>query len=108
MPILQTVIIVILCALAFSVCDTLAAQWAVTGSRKALALSITLGPISYLTFAYLNTKINLALAGGLVNSLIVVFTLISGVFYMKQSSISHNQIFGLILISIGIYFSLKS
>lgn len=99
--IFKTVAISALCALAFSFCDTLAAHWGRNGSLFALIGIFLLGPIGYLFFGYLNTRVELAVAGGLVNALIVVFTALAGTFVFGEVNLTHLQVSGLVMIIVG-------
>jgi drug/metabolite transporter (DMT)-like permease len=107
MTVFKTLALSALCAFAFSLCDTLAAHWAKNGSRTALAGAIVLGPIGYIIFGYINTRVDLAVAGGLVNALIVVFTALAGIFLFRETQLSSAQITGLAFILIGVILVVK-
>lgn len=102
MNLIQILGISALCALAFTLCDTLAASWAKQGSNVALLLALVLSPLGYLFFAYLNTRIQLALVSGLVNAFIVIFTTIAGVVFFGETQFTYLQIIGLSSIVIGV------
>ena len=88
-------------ALAFSICDSMAAGWARDGSTRSLLLVLFLGPVGYLIFGLLNVKTELAVAGGLVNGLIIVFTSLAGYIFFRQGLKIH-QLAGVSLIVIGV------
>lgn len=69
---------------------------------RALLITIVAAPLSYLSFGYLNSRLDLARAGGLVNSLIVIFTTAVAVFIFKES-LTWMQYLGVGLIVVGIY-----
>lgn len=91
----------ILSAAAFSVCDSTAAAWARDGSMRLLLLTLALGPAGYLIFGILNQRTELAVAGGLVNGLIILFTALAGAVIFRQELKIH-QIAGLALIIAGV------
>ena len=104
MIILKSLGLAFLCALMFSICDTLAANWAKNDSRSSLVGVFLLGPIGYLLFGYMNTFRDLAVVGGLVNALIVLMTEIAGVYIFGEADLSRLQISGLALIIVGVIF----
>ena len=91
-----------LAALAFSVCDTMAAHWARTGSKLSLAAVLTFASAGYLIFGHLSTKVNLGVAGGLVNALIVVFTALAGVIIFGEQTFTLKMLSGLGFIVVGV------
>lgn len=106
MTIFATLSVAALCALAFTLCDTLAAMWAKNGSQTALYAALLFSPLGYLFFAYLNTKIQLAIVSGLVNAFIVLFTTIVGVVIFGETQFTTAQVIGLISIVVGVYLVL--
>lgn len=102
------IILSTVCAASFSFTDSLAAIWAKEGSNKALLAAIILAPVSYIIFGFLNLRLDLARAGGLVNSLVVLLTAGAAIFYFKEDSLQWWQYTGLGLIVIGIFMALYS
>jgi len=68
----------------FILCDSLSANWAKVGSRLSLAVVIVLSPTAYLLFGLLAGKVNLAIAGSLVNLMIMIGAVLVGLFYFKE------------------------
>lgn len=108
MEIIKVLGISLVCALAFSVCDTLVAHWAKNGSHTALAVAMILAPVGYLLFGYLNTRVDLSIAGGLVNASIVLFTALAGYFLFGETDIKRSQIVGLVFIMTGVFLALRA
>lgn len=101
MPLIKSILIVTFCSVAFTFCDAMAANWAKSGSLKSLLIVLVFGPIGYLLFGLINLKMDLAVAGGLVNALVVIFTAVAGIIFFQQP-LAINQIIGLSLIVLGV------
>jgi multidrug transporter EmrE-like cation transporter len=72
------------CACLFIVCDSFSAHWGKTGSTRSLIAFVVLSPLSYFVFAFINKSIDLAVAGALVNTLIVVGAVLVGVVVFEE------------------------
>ena len=68
----------------FILCDSLSANWAKKSHFLSLAVVVVLSPIAYLLFGLLASRVNLAVAGSLVNLMIMVGAVLVGVFYFKE------------------------
>jgi multidrug transporter EmrE-like cation transporter len=68
----------------FILCDSLSANWAKAGSRISLAIVVILSPTAYLLFGFLVNRVNLAVAGSLVNLMIMIGAVLVGIFYFKE------------------------
>jgi multidrug transporter EmrE-like cation transporter len=68
----------------FILCDTLSTSWAKGSSRTALAILIVLSPTAYLLFGLLASRVNLAVAGSLVNLMIMLGSVLVGLLYFKE------------------------
>jgi multidrug transporter EmrE-like cation transporter len=77
-------LLVLACTGLFIVCDGLSAHWGKTDNRPSLLGFIALAPFSYGLFAVINRHVDLAIAGALVNTLIVVGTTLLGVLVFKE------------------------
>ena len=93
--------LVVLCGGLFTLCDSLSANWGKTGNWKSLIVVCILSPITYLLFGLLNQKIQLGIAGSLVNLLIVIGTVLVGIFYFNEV-LTFTQFLGLFLAAIAI------
>lgn len=72
-------------AASFSFCDALSKNWAEGEPiSKWLFYLIFLAPIAYLIFGYITKEFGLALTGSIVNILIVLFTILIGLFYYRE------------------------
>jgi multidrug transporter EmrE-like cation transporter len=87
---------VLLCAGMFILCDGLSAHWGKTGNGRSLAIVMLLSPLSYSAFAFINTKMNLAMTGALVNTIVVVGAVLVGVIVFKEE-LSAMQYLGIVL-----------
>jgi drug/metabolite transporter (DMT)-like permease len=67
------------CAGLFIACDSFSAHWGKTGNSRSLIIFVLLSPFSYFIFALINKYLSLAVAGALVNTLIVVGAVLVGV-----------------------------
>jgi drug/metabolite transporter (DMT)-like permease len=93
--------VVLVCAGLFILCDGLSAHWGKTGSGRSLAYVMLLSPISYGAFAIINTRLNLAVTGALVNTIVVAGAMLVGAIVFKEevSSLQYVGI-GLALIAV--------
>jgi multidrug transporter EmrE-like cation transporter len=93
--------VVLVCAGLFILCDGLSAHWGKTGSGRSLAYVMLLSPISYGAFALINTRLNLAVTGALVNTIVVAGAMLVGAIVFKEevSSLQYVGI-GLALIAV--------
>ena len=85
----------------FILCDSLSANWAKKSHLPSLAIVVVLSPIAYLLFGLLASRVNLAVAGSLVNLMIMVGAVLVGVFYFKEH-ITGLQWAGIILGAVAI------
>lgn len=95
------IILVFLCGSLFTLCDSLSANWGKTGDLKSLVIVGFLSPTTYLLFGFLNQKMNLGIVGSLVNLIIVIGTVLVGVFYF-QEVLTKTQLFGLVFAGVAI------
>jgi drug/metabolite transporter (DMT)-like permease len=78
----------------FILCDSLSANWAKAGSRSSLAVVVVLSPAAYLLFGLLASRVNLAVAGSLVNLMIMIGAVLVGMLYFKEH-VTAAQWFGI-------------
>ena len=72
-------------AASFSFCDALSKNWAEGQPlSKWLFYLVVLAPVAYLIFGYITKQFGLALTGSIVNILIVLFTILIGLFYYHE------------------------
>jgi multidrug transporter EmrE-like cation transporter len=76
--------VVLVCAGLFILCDGLSAHWGKTGSSRSLAYVMLLSPLSYRTFAFITTRLNLAVTGALVNTIVVAGAVLVGAVVFKE------------------------
>jgi multidrug transporter EmrE-like cation transporter len=88
--------IVLLCAALFILCDGLSAHWGKTGSGRSLAIVMLLSPVCYFAFALINTRLNLAVTGALVNTIAVAGAVLVGAVFFKED-VSKAQYLGIAL-----------
>ncbi|MDX8433321.1 MULTISPECIES: hypothetical protein [Mesorhizobium] len=88
--------VVLLCASLFILCDGLSAHWGKTGSGRSLAVVMLLSPLSYWAFAFINTRLNLAVTGALVNTIVVAGAVLVGALVFKEE-VSSMQYLGIAL-----------
>lgn len=93
--------LVLFCGGFFTVCDSLSANWGKTGDWKSMAFVCVLSPATYLIFGVLNQKVDLGIAGSLVNLLIVIGTVLVAKFYFHEV-LTSTQLVGLFLACIAI------
>jgi drug/metabolite transporter (DMT)-like permease len=68
----------------FILCDLLSTNWAKSPSAPLLAVLIVLSPVAYLLFGVLASRVNLAVAGSLVNLMIMIGSVLVGLLYFKD------------------------
>ncbi len=85
----------------FILCDSLSANWGKKSHLWSLAIVVVLSPIAYLLFGLLASRVNLAVAGSLVNLMIMVGAVLVGAFYFKEH-ITGVQWAGIILGAVAI------
>jgi multidrug transporter EmrE-like cation transporter len=68
----------------FILCDSLSANWAKTSSISSVATVVVLSPLAYLLFGLLASRVNLAIAGALVNLMIMIGAVLVGLLYFKE------------------------
>ncbi|TPI41050.1 hypothetical protein FJW07_07255 [Mesorhizobium sp. B3-1-9] len=88
--------VVLPCAALFILCDGLSAHWGKTGSGRSLAIVMLLSPVSYFMFAFINTRLNLAVTGALVNTIVVAGAVLVGAVVFKED-VSKAQYLGIAL-----------
>jgi len=88
--------VVLLCAALFILCDGLSAHWGKTGSGRSLAIVMLLSPVCYFAFALINTRLNLAVTGALVNTIVVAGAVLVGAIVFKED-VSKAQYLGIAL-----------
>ncbi|WP_354634878.1 hypothetical protein [Planktothricoides raciborskii] len=93
--------LVLFCGGLFTFCDSLSANWGKTGDWKSMAVVCLLSPTTYLIFGILNQKIDLGIAGSLVNLLIMIGTVLVGIFYFHEV-LTSTQLLGLFLACLAI------
>ena len=95
------VLLALLCALMFIICDAFAANWAKTGSKQSLVYGAILVMVGYAIFAWLNKEWSLAQVGVFVNVTIAIgAVLVSFFFFKEQLAVIQWWGIGLGLISI--------
>ncbi|PDQ18623.1 hypothetical protein CN311_23860 [Mesorhizobium sanjuanii] len=93
--------VVLLCSGMFILCDGLSAHWGKTGSGRSMAYVMLLSPLSYGAFAFINTRLNLAVTGALVNTIVVAGAVLVGVIVFKEE-VSSLQYVGIALALIAV------
>lgn len=78
----------------FILCDGLSAHWGKTANTTSIVLAISLSPLSYLFFAALNQRADLAVAGALVNTVVVLGAIVVGILVFGEQP-SRTQIVGI-------------
>lgn len=68
----------------FILCDSLSTHWARTSSLRSVATVIVLAPVAYLLFGLLASRVNLAIAGSLVNLMIMIGAVLVGIFWFEE------------------------
>jgi len=85
----------------FILCDSLSANWAKVGSRLSLAVVVVRSPTAYLLFGHLAGRVNLAIAGSLVNLMIMIGAVLVGILYFKERVTSFQWV-GIALSAVAI------
>ncbi|AZO42706.1 hypothetical protein EJ076_17235 [Mesorhizobium sp. M7D.F.Ca.US.005.01.1.1] len=93
--------VVLVCAGLFILCDGLSAHWGKTGNGRSLAYVMLLSPLSYSVFAFINTKLNLAVTGALVNTIVVAGAAVVGTFVFGEE-LSSTQYLGIALALVSV------
>ena len=93
--------LILLCGSLFTICDSLSANWGKTGDLKSMLIVCILCPTTYLFFGFLNRKIDFAVAGSVVNLMIVIGTVLVGTFYFHET-LSQSQLIGLFFACVAI------
>lgn len=78
----------------FILCDGLSAHWGKTAKTSSMVIAGCLAPVSYLLFALLNQKADLAVAGALVNTVVVFGAIVVGYFFFGEEP-SRMQMVGM-------------
>jgi multidrug transporter EmrE-like cation transporter len=84
MPTLAVWALTLLSAGFFILCDSLSTNWAKTSSVASVAIVIVLSPLAYILFGLLASRVNLAIAGSLVNLIIMIGAVLVGLLYFKE------------------------
>lgn len=79
MELLSRILFVLFTASFFVICDTLSAYWGRNGGVWYLVSIIALAPLGYLMFALLNRTNSLSVSSGLVNTMIIIGTIMIGI-----------------------------
>ena len=88
-----TSILMLASAALFIFCDALSAHWGKTDSHRSLAALLVLAPFSYFLFALITRQVGLAVAGALVNSVVVAGAIVIGVLVFGEE-LSRTQFAG--------------
>jgi drug/metabolite transporter (DMT)-like permease len=97
-----TLFLVVVAAILFVGVDSLSALWARQGnygSQRALfylASMCVVGPIAYALFGYLTQRVGVSVTSGLVNTSIVIGTILVGILFFHDA-VTTRQIIGLVL-----------
>ena len=87
-----------------SLSDSVSALWAQGENKFSIYffLLLLLGPLMFISFGLVTSKVGLAIASGVVNSLIVVTSILVGLFFFGEwSKISPSQYVGMVLAIVG-------
>lgn len=87
---------VIFSASLFIASDSFSAKWGKSGSLWALGLMFILAPMGYLMFGLLNRNTTLSVSSGLVNMMLLIGTVLIGIFVFKDE-LTTRQTAGLVL-----------
>jgi multidrug transporter EmrE-like cation transporter len=94
--------LIVLTALPFVACDSLAARWGKFNCWWSFAGMCILAPIGYILFGFLNKTMTLSASSGLVNMAIVTMTILIGIFLFKDD-VTTPQKWGLALAVVVVY-----
>jgi multidrug transporter EmrE-like cation transporter len=84
MPIFAVWALTLFSAGFFILCDSLSTNWAKTSSVSSVAIVVVLSPFAYVLFGLLASRVNLAIAGSLVNLIIMIGAVLVGLLYFKE------------------------
>jgi drug/metabolite transporter (DMT)-like permease len=84
MPTILVWTLTLLSAGFFILCDSLSTNWAKTSSVSSVVTVVVLSPVAYLLFGLLASRVNLAIAGSLVNLMIMIGAVLVGLLYFKE------------------------
>lgn len=87
--------LILISASAFVLCDYLSANWGKNNSVVSLFIMFSIAPIAYVLFGILNRTKSLSVSSGLVNMLLLIGTILVGIFIFKDQ-LNIKQIIGLI------------
>ena len=87
-------ILVAVSAVLFIACDGLSAHWGKTANASSMVIALALAPFSYIFFALLNHRAELAVAGALVNTVVVFGAVVVGYFFFGEEP-SRTQMVGI-------------
>ena len=91
------------CSLLFILCDGLSAHWAKTGHLGGIGAVTLLAPVTYLVFALIVQRSNLAIGATTVNMLTVVGGVVVGVLLFKEQVSTPQYLgIGLAVVSLGL------
>lgn len=93
--------LVILSAVLFIFADSLSANWGKVGSMTSLVLMCIVGSAGYFAFGLLNQRVQLGIAGGLVNVMLVIGTVLVGWLYFGETLVLRQYV-GLVISGIAI------
>ena len=68
----------------FILCDSLSTNWAKTSSASSVVMVVLLSPLAYILFGLLASRVNLSIAGSLVNLMIMIGAVLVGLLYFKE------------------------
>jgi len=68
----------------FILSDSLSTNWAKTSSIPSVIMVVVLSPLAYILFGLLASRVNLSIAGSLVNLMIMIGAVLVGLIYFKD------------------------
>lgn len=71
-------------ALLFIASDYLSAYWGKMGNASSLLLAFVTAPVGYYLFGLLNRNNSLSVSSGLVNTILIIGTILIGIFYFHD------------------------
>ena len=86
----------------FILSDSLSASWGKSGNLIALIAVCFLAPFGYFFFGLLSKNNTLSVASGLVNVMIVIGTILIGIFYFNDD-ITYRQKIGLVFAVLSVF-----
>lgn len=108
---IKNILFTILAVLVAVSANSISAVWAKQDNKFSiwLLVVILISPLVFITYGLVTTKIGLALASSIIDSLLIVGTILVGLFLFKESSqILGFQYFGIALTLLGVFFILFS